>query len=89
MIPWLVASLADVNVDKVRRNYVCSQESKIFTCVLVDSMACHAVTVCKICKFTCSHTIISQKTLFVTKSNIFTSIGVIKFSISQLHIFFM
>ena len=43
-------------------------------CVLVDTVACHAVTVCKICKSTCSHTIITWKTLFVTKSDIFMSI---------------
>ena len=31
-------------------------ESEIF--MLIDTVACHAVTVCKICKSTCSHTII-------------------------------
>ena len=39
--------------------------------VLVDTVACHVVTVCKICKSTGSHTIIQRKTLFVTKSDIF------------------
>ena len=86
-IPWLVTHLAYVNVDKVTRNYMCFRKQN-FHGILVDSVACHAVTVFKICKSTCSHTIISHKTLFVTKSNIFTSTLVIKFSISQFHIIY-
>ena len=46
-------------------------KSEIFLCALVDPVACHTVTVCKICKSTCNHT---KKTLFVTKSEIFMSI---------------
>ena len=73
-IPWLVARLAYVNnVDKVMRNYVCSRKRNFHICVSVDTVACHAVTVCK---FANLHvvTIISRKTLFVTKSNFLTSI---------------
>ena len=73
-IPWLVACLAYVNnVDKVMRNYVCSRKRNFHMRVSVDTVACHAVTVCK---FANLHvvTIISQKTLFVTKSNFLTSI---------------
>ena len=47
-IPWLVARLAYVNnVDKVMRNYVCSRKRNFHARVSVDTMACHAVTVCK------------------------------------------
>ena len=47
-IPWLVARLAYVNnVDKVMRNYVCSRKRNFHVRVSVDTMACHAVTVCK------------------------------------------
>ena len=78
-IPWLFGCLAYVNVDKVTRNHVYSGKWNFHVLVLVNTMACHAVTVCKICKSTWSHTIISRKTLFVTKSDIFTSIWVINF----------
>ena len=73
-IPWLVACLAYVNnVDEVMRNYVCSRKRNFHMHVSVDTVACHAVTVCK---FANLHvvTIISRKTLFVTKSNFLTSI---------------
>ena len=47
-IPWLVALLAYVNnVDKVMRNYVRSRERNFHVRILVDTLACHAVTVCK------------------------------------------
>ena len=47
-IPWLFAHLAYVNnVDKVMRNYVCSRKRNFHLCVSVDTMVCHAVTVCK------------------------------------------
>ena len=73
-ILWLVARLAYVNnVDKVMKNYVCSRKRNFHVRVSVDTLACHAVTVCK---FANLHvvTIISRKTLFVTKSNFLTSI---------------
>ena len=88
-ILWLVARLAYVNnVDKVMKNYVCSRKRNFHVRVSVDTLACHAVTVCK---FANLHvvTIISRKTLFVTKSNFLTSIWVIKFSISQFHIIYI
>ena len=73
VIPWLVARLAYVNnVDKVMRNYVCSRKRNFHMRVSVDTVACHAVTVCK---FANLHVVtISWKTLFVTKSNFLTSI---------------
>ena len=47
-IPWLVARLAYVNnVDKVMRNYLCSRKRNFHVHVSVDTVACHAVTVCK------------------------------------------
>ena len=61
------------------RNCVCSGKRNFHVRLLVDTVACHAVTVCKICKSACSHTIISRITLLVTKNGIFTSIWVINF----------
>ena len=47
-IPWLVALLAYVNnVDKVMRNYIRSRERNFHVRILVDTLACHTVTVCK------------------------------------------
>ena len=47
-IPWLVAHLTYVNnVDKVMRNYVFSRKRNFHVRVSVDTVACHAVTVCK------------------------------------------
>ena len=47
-IPWLVARLAYVNnVVEVMRNYVCSRKQNFHVRVSVDTVACHAVTVCK------------------------------------------
>ena len=47
-IPWLVARLAYVNnVDKVMRNYVRSRKQNFHVGISVDTMTCHAVTVCK------------------------------------------
>ena len=70
------------------RNFVCSRKWNFHMHVSVDTVACHAVTVCK---FANLHvvTIISRKTLFVTKSDFFTSIWVIKFSICQFHIIYV
>ena len=73
-IPWFFVRFAYVSVDKVMRNYVCYGKQNFHMRMLVDTVACHSLTVCKICKSTCSHAIISLKTLFVTKSDIFTSI---------------
>ena len=82
---WLVAHLAYVNVDKVTTNYVCfrKQNFRVHFSRFCGLSRCYCI--CKICKSTCSHTIISQETLFVTKSNIFKSTWVIKFSVSQFH----
>ena len=85
-ILWHVTHLAYVKMLIKSRETMFVLKSEIFMCALVNYAACHTVTVCKICKSTCSHTIISQKILFITKSKIFTSIWVIKFSISQFHI---
>ena len=82
-IPWLVARLAYVNnVDKVMRNYICARKWNFHMHISFDTEACDAVN---ICKFANLHvvTIISRKTLFVTKSNFVMSIWVIKFTISQ------
>ena len=47
-IPWLVARLAYVNnVDNVMRNYVCSRKWNFHVRISVNTVACHAVTVCK------------------------------------------
>ena len=87
-IPWLVAPLAYVNnVDKVMRNYICSRKQNFHVRVSVDTVACRTVTVCKYANLHIV-TIISQKTLFVTKSDFFTSIWVMKFSITQFHIIY-
>ena len=85
-ILWHITHLAYVKMLIKSRETMCVLKSEIFMCALVNYAACHTVTVCKMCKSTCSHTIISWKILFVTKSKIFTSIWVIKFSISQFHI---
>ena len=77
-ILWLFARLAYVNVDKAVRNYVCSEKRNSHVHVLVENCGLSRSN-CKICKSTCSHTIISRKTLFVTKSNILTGIRVINF----------
>ena len=47
--------LAYVNVNKVTRNYVCSGKQNFYVHLLVDTVDCHSVTVCKICKSTCGH----------------------------------
>ena len=88
-IPWLVARLAYVNnVDNVMRNNVCSRKWNFHVRISVNTVACHAVSVCKYANLHVV-TIISWKTLFVTKSDFFTSIWVIKFSISQFHIIYV
>ena len=87
VILWYVMHLAYVKMlIKSRETMFVLKSEIIFMCALVNSVACHTVTVCKICKSTCSHTIFSRKILFETKSEIFMSIWVIKFSISQFHI---
>ena len=68
-ILWLFARLAYVNVDKAVRNYVCSGKRNSHMRVLFENRGLSRSN-CKICKSTCSHTIISRKTLFVTKSDI-------------------
>ena len=88
-IRWLVAWLAYVNnVDNVMRNNVCSRKWNFHVRISVNTVACHAVSVCKYANLHVV-TIISWKTLFVTKSDFFTSIWVIKFSISQFHIIYV
>ena len=47
-ILWLVVHLACVNnVDEVMRNCICSRKQNFHVRVSVDTVACHAVTVCK------------------------------------------
>ena len=43
-IQWFVVRLA---YDQVMRNYVCSRKRNFHVRVSVDTVACHAVTVCK------------------------------------------
>ena len=67
-ILWHVTHLAYVKMLIKSRETMFVLKSEIFMCALVNYAACHTVTVCKICKSTCSHTIISQKILFTQKA---------------------